>query len=52
MKDFKDLPVSYQKDIKKVIQILKENGATEIYIFGSKYTEMYLLCIISAKFFI
>lgn len=35
MKDFKDLPVSYQKDIKKAIQILKENGATEIYIFGS-----------------
>ena len=30
-----DIPVSYQEDIKKAIQILKENGATEVYIFGS-----------------
>lgn len=29
------LPYSYQEDIKKAIQILKENGAKEIFIFGS-----------------
>ena len=29
------LPLTYQEDIKKAIKILKENGATEIYIFGS-----------------
>ena len=30
-----NLPYSYQEDIKKLIQILKDNGATEIFIFGS-----------------
>lgn len=35
MIDIKDLPNSYQEDIKKAIKILKENGATEIFIFGS-----------------
>lgn len=31
----KNLPYFYQKDIKKAIQILKENGAKEVFIFGS-----------------
>jgi len=31
----KRLPNSYQEDIEKAIQILKENGAKDIYIFGS-----------------
>lgn len=35
MKNLKELPNEYQEDIKKAIKILKENGATEIYIFGS-----------------
>ncbi len=35
MKNLKELPVEYQEDIKKAVKILKENGATEIYIFGS-----------------
>lgn len=35
MKNLKELPVEYQKDIKKALKILKQNGATEIYIFGS-----------------
>lgn len=35
MIDIKDLPNSYQEDIKKSVKILKENGATEIFIFGS-----------------
>ncbi len=30
-----NLPYSYQLDIKKAIKILKENGAKEVYIFGS-----------------
>ena len=30
-----NLPDSYQKDIKKATQILKENGAKEVFIFGS-----------------
>ena len=29
------LPTLYQEDIKKAIQILKENGAKEVYVFGS-----------------
>ena len=29
------LPLTYQEDIKKAIKILKENGAKEVYIFGS-----------------
>lgn len=29
------LPYSYKEDIKKAVQILKENGATEVFIFGS-----------------
>lgn len=35
MKNLKELPISYQKDIKKAVEILKSNGATEIFIFGS-----------------
>ena len=31
----KNLPISYQSDIKKATKILKENGATEVFIFGS-----------------
>lgn len=31
----KDLPISFQKDIEKATRILKENGAKEVYIFGS-----------------
>lgn len=30
-----NLPNSYQKDIKKATEILKENGATEVFVFGS-----------------
>ncbi len=30
-----NLPNSYQVDIKKAIKILKENGAKEVFIFGS-----------------
>ena len=30
-----NLPNSYQEDIKKATQILKENGAKEVFIFGS-----------------
>ena len=30
-----NLQYSYQEDIKKVTQILKENGAKEVFIFGS-----------------
>lgn len=32
---FNNLPNSYQRDIQKAIQILKENGAKEVFIFGS-----------------
>lgn len=35
MKNLKELPIEYQEDIKKAIKILKENGATEVFIFGS-----------------
>lgn len=31
----KNLPSSYRDDIKKATQILKENGAKEVFIFGS-----------------
>ena len=30
-----NLPNSYKEDIKKAIKILKENGAKEVFIFGS-----------------
>lgn len=30
-----NLPYLYQEDIKKATQILKENGAKEVFIFGS-----------------
>lgn len=30
-----NLPDYYRKDIKKAVKILKENGAREVYIFGS-----------------
>ena len=29
------IPTSYKKDIEKAVKILKENGASEVYIFGS-----------------
>ena len=35
MKNLKELPNEYQEDIKKAIKILKENGATDVFIFGS-----------------
>jgi len=35
MEKLNHLPISYQEDIKKAIEILKENGAKEIFIFGS-----------------
>lgn len=36
MKDkLNNLPDSYQRDIKKATKILKENGAKEVFIFGS-----------------
>lgn len=35
MDNLSNLPHSYKEDIKKAIQILKENGATEVFIFGS-----------------
>lgn len=35
MKNLKELPNEYQEDIKKAIKILKENGATEVFIYGS-----------------
>ncbi len=31
----KNLPISYQQDIEKATKILKENGAKEVFIFGS-----------------
>ncbi len=31
----KSLPNSYKDDIEKAIEILKENGAKEVFIFGS-----------------
>lgn len=38
-----NLPLSYQEDVEKAIKILKENGAKEVFIFGSiangKFTE-------------
>lgn len=30
-----NLPDYYREDIKKAVKILKENGASEVYIFGS-----------------
>lgn len=30
-----NLPHSYKQDIEKAIKILKENGVTEVFIFGS-----------------
>ncbi len=30
-----NLPTSYKEDIKKATKILKENGANEVFIFGS-----------------
>ena len=30
-----NLPDYYREDIKKAVKILKENGANEVYIFGS-----------------
>ncbi len=35
IENLKNLPESYQKDIQKAIDILKENGAKEVFIFGS-----------------
>ena len=35
MNKIQTLPVSYREDLKKAIQILKENGAKEVYVFGS-----------------
>lgn len=35
MDNLSNLPNSFRDDIKKATQILKENGAKEVYIFGS-----------------
>ena len=35
MEDLKQLPIEYQEDIKKAVKILKENGAKEVFVFGS-----------------
>ena len=35
MDNLSNLTYSYKNDIKKSIQILKENGAKEVFIFGS-----------------
>lgn len=35
MDNIYNLPNSYKDDIKKAIRILKENGAKEVFIFGS-----------------
>ena len=35
MDKIKALPLLYQEDIQKAIQILKENGAKEVFVFGS-----------------
>ena len=35
MERLKKLPNLYLEDIKKAVSILKENGAKEVYIFGS-----------------
>lgn len=29
------VPFAYRKDVKKAVKILKDNGAKEVYIFGS-----------------
>ncbi len=34
-KKLNNLPYSFQEDIKKATKILKENGAKEVFIFGS-----------------
>lgn len=33
--NLQNLPKTYQEDIKKAIEILKENGAKEVFVFGS-----------------
>ena len=35
MNKLEKLPSIYQEDIKKAVQILKENGTKEVFIFGS-----------------
>lgn len=35
MDKFKNLPSYYKEDIEKAVKILKENGAKEVFIFGS-----------------
>ncbi len=35
MDNLPNLPYSYKEDIKKAVKILKENGAKEVFIFGS-----------------
>lgn len=35
IKKIEQLPCSFQKDIEHAIKILKENGAEEVYLFGS-----------------
>jgi len=36
--NFESLPDAYQKDIKKAVEILKNKGCKEIYLFGSLVT--------------
>lgn len=35
VKKIEELPYSFQKDIEHATKILKENGAEEVYLFGS-----------------
>ncbi len=35
VENLKNLPESYQMDIQKATDILKENGASQVFIFGS-----------------
>lgn len=35
MEKLENLPISYKRDIKKAIKILKENNSKKIFIFGS-----------------
>ena len=34
MEKLENLPISYKRDIKKAIKIIKENNSKEIFIFG------------------
>ncbi|HLP49083.1 MAG TPA: nucleotidyltransferase domain-containing protein [Candidatus Deferrimicrobium sp.] len=33
--DFKKIPVSHRRDVKKAVEILKKQGCGDVYLFGS-----------------